>query len=79
MTLTITFEGFLLAAVGGVGLAIFFNRWRVAEYALYGSVGRLDAQSLGLSVPYYDPLEHYNIVKNKWFGLKPPVPPAPDE
>ena len=51
----------------------------VAEYALYGSVGRLDAQSLGLSVPYYDPLEHYNIVKNKWFGLRPPPPPAPDE
>ena len=51
----------------------------VAEYALYGSVGRLDAQSLGLSVPYYDPFEHYNIVKNKWFGLKPPTPPAPDE
>ena len=51
----------------------------VAEYALYGSVGRLDAQSLGLSVPYYDPFEHYNIVKNKWFGLRPPSPPAPDE
>jgi outer membrane protein len=51
----------------------------VAEYALYGSVGRLDAQSLGLSVPYYDPFEHYNIVKNKWFGLRPPTPPAPDE
>jgi outer membrane protein len=51
----------------------------VAEYAIYGSIGRLDAQSLGLSVPYYDPFEHYNIVKNKWFGLKPPVPPAPDE
>jgi outer membrane protein len=51
----------------------------VAEYGLYGSVGRLDAQSLGLSVPYYDPFEHYNIVKNKWFGLRPPPPPAPDE
>jgi outer membrane protein len=51
----------------------------VAEYALCGSVGRLDAQSLGLSVPYDDPLEHCNIVKNKWFGLKPPTPPAPDE
>jgi outer membrane protein len=51
----------------------------VAEYALYGSVGRLDAQSLGLSVPYYDPLEHYDIVKNKWLGLRPPSPPAPDE
>jgi outer membrane protein len=51
----------------------------VAEYTLYASVGRLDAQSLGLSVPYYDPLEHYDRVKNKWFGLKPPPPPAPDE
>lgn len=35
VTLTITFEGFLLAAIGGVGLAIAFNRWRIAEYALY--------------------------------------------
>ncbi len=51
----------------------------VAEYSIYGSIGRLDAQSLGLSVPYYDPLEHYDIVKNKWFGLRPPSPPAPDE
>jgi len=51
----------------------------VAEYSVYSSVGRLDAQSLGLSVPYYDSLEHYNIVKNKWFGLRPPPPPAPDE
>jgi outer membrane protein len=51
----------------------------VAEYAVYASVGRLNAQSLGLSVPYYDPIEHYDIVKNKWFGLRPPPPPAPDE
>ena len=51
----------------------------VAEYAIYASIGRLDAQSLGLSVPYYDPLEHYEIIKNKWFGLRPPAPPAPDE
>jgi outer membrane protein len=51
----------------------------VAEYSLYSSVGRLDAQSLGLSVPYYNPLEHYDTIKNKWFGLKPPPPPAPDE
>ena len=51
----------------------------VAEYSIYASIGRLDAQSLDLSVPYYDPLEHYEIVKNKWFGLRPPPPPAPDE
>jgi len=51
----------------------------VAEYAVYSSVGRLNAQSLGLSVPYYDPIEHFDTVKNKWFGLRPPAPPAPDE
>ena len=51
----------------------------VAEYSVYASIGRLDAQSLGLSVPYYDPFEHYEIIKNKWIGLRPPPPPAPDE
>lgn len=50
----------------------------VAEYGLYAAIGRMDAQTLGLSVPYYDPIEHYDIVKNKWFGLKPPAPPSPD-
>jgi NitT/TauT family transport system permease protein len=35
VTLTLTFEGFLLAAVGGVVLAIAFNQWRLVEYSLY--------------------------------------------
>ena len=35
VTLTITFEGFLLACIGGVALAVTFNQWRVAEFALY--------------------------------------------
>ncbi len=35
VTLTITFEGFVLAAVGGIVLAIAFNQWRVVEYSLY--------------------------------------------
>jgi NitT/TauT family transport system permease protein len=35
VTLTITFEGFLLAGLGGIALAVGFNRWRIAEYALY--------------------------------------------
>ena len=35
VTLTITFEGFLLAAVGGIMLAIAFNQWRLLEYSLY--------------------------------------------
>ncbi|CAM9977907.1 unnamed protein product [Phaeothamnion confervicola] len=35
VTLAITFEGFLLAALGGVAVAVAFNQWRIAEYALY--------------------------------------------
>jgi len=35
VTLTITFEGFLLAVIGGVGLAVLFNQSRLVEYSLY--------------------------------------------
>ena len=61
-----------------IGLVSVLRDRIVAEYGLYAAVGRMDAQTLGLSVPYYDPIEHYDIVKNKWFGLKPPAPPVAD-
>ena len=61
-----------------IGLVSALRDRVVAEYSLYAAIGRMDAQTLGLSVPYYDPLEHYDIVKNKWFGLRPPAPPAAD-
>jgi NitT/TauT family transport system permease protein len=35
VTLITTFEGFLLAAAGGVGLAVLFNQSRFVEYSLY--------------------------------------------
>jgi len=35
VTLVTTFEGFLLAVIGGVGLALLFNLSRVVEYSLY--------------------------------------------
>jgi NitT/TauT family transport system permease protein len=35
VTLTLTFEGFLLAAGGGILLAIAFNQWRLVEYSFY--------------------------------------------
>jgi NitT/TauT family transport system permease protein len=35
VTLTTTFEGLLLALIGGVGLAIVFNQSRILEYSLY--------------------------------------------
>ena len=35
VTLTLTFEGFLLAAIGGTLLAIAFNQWRLVDYSFY--------------------------------------------
>ncbi len=35
VTLITTFEGFLLAAAGGIGLAILFSQSRLIEYSLY--------------------------------------------
>jgi NitT/TauT family transport system permease protein len=34
-TLATTFEGFLLAAAGGIGLAVLFHQSRLVEYSLY--------------------------------------------
>jgi len=62
-----------------IGLVTALRDRVVAEYSLYAATGRMDAQTLGLPVPYYDPIEHYDIVKGKLFGLRPPPPPAPDE
>jgi NitT/TauT family transport system permease protein len=35
VTLATTFEGFALAAIGGIGLAVLFNQSRLIEYSLY--------------------------------------------
>jgi NitT/TauT family transport system permease protein len=35
VTLVTTLEGFLLAAIGGVGLAVLFNQFRLLEFSLY--------------------------------------------
>ena len=35
VTVTTTLEGFLLAAIGGIGLAVLFNQSRLIEYSLY--------------------------------------------
>jgi NitT/TauT family transport system permease protein len=35
VTLATTFEGFVLAAIGGIGLAILFSQSRLIEYSLY--------------------------------------------
>jgi outer membrane protein len=44
----------------------------VASYAIGSAMGRLSPTRLGLNVAAYDPQEHYNAVKNLWFGLNTP-------
>jgi outer membrane protein len=44
----------------------------VASYAILSATGRLSAGRLGLQVAEYQPEEHYNAVKDKWYGLRTP-------
>ena len=44
----------------------------VASYAILSAVGSLSVRSLGLNVREHDPEEHYQAVKDKWFGLRTP-------
>jgi TolC family type I secretion outer membrane protein len=40
----------------------------VAAYQILGSIGQLTARQIGLGVDYYDPIENYGHVRNKWIG-----------
>ena len=44
----------------------------VASYTLLSSVGRLSPQVLGLRVPVYDPIIHYQQVRDAWTGVRTP-------
>lgn len=44
----------------------------VASYAVLQATGRLSAARLGLNVKIHKPEEHYDAVKDKWFGLRTP-------
>ncbi len=42
----------------------------VAGYFLLAAIGRLTAVHIGLPVQIYDPHQHYQKVRNKWWGWK---------
>lgn len=44
----------------------------VASYAILSAIGQLSVKKLGLQVAEYKPAEHYEAVKDKWFGLRTP-------
>jgi outer membrane protein len=43
-----------------------------ASYGVMSATGRLTPDRLGLKVRKHDPEEHYNAVKDMWFGLRTP-------
>jgi outer membrane protein len=45
----------------------------IARYQVLQTVGQLNAKALALNVPLYDPSQHYNAVRNKWWGTGPAV------
>lgn len=44
----------------------------VAAYLLISSIGRLNAERLGVPAQIYNPKEHYQEVRNSWFGIRTP-------
>lgn len=42
----------------------------VASYALLAAMGKLTVRDQGLQVAEYRPEQHYEAVKDKWFGLR---------
>jgi outer membrane protein len=44
----------------------------LATYAILQAMGRLSIERLGLQVARYEPKDHYNDVKDKWYGLRAP-------
>jgi outer membrane protein len=44
----------------------------VASFTLLASVGRLSPVVLGLKIPAYDPMVHYQQVRDSWIGVRTP-------
>jgi outer membrane protein len=52
-----------------VNLATDRRNLMVASYSLLSTIGRLNAQELGVSSLVYDPEAHYGEVRRKWFDI----------
>jgi outer membrane protein len=44
----------------------------LASYTLMGAVGELNLPELGLIIPLYDPMVHYQQVRDAWVGVRTP-------
>ena len=45
----------------------------IARYQVLQAIGRLTAKDLALDVPLYNPTQHYNQIRDKWWGTGPSV------
>ena len=54
-----------------VNLARATRDEEAAELAVLAATGRLTAERIGLHVPHYDPLVHYDATRDRWGGLTP--------
>jgi outer membrane protein len=44
----------------------------VASYTLLAAVGDLNLPKLGINIPLYDPMVHYQQVRDAWTGVRTP-------
>jgi outer membrane protein len=44
----------------------------VASYSLLSAVGNLNLSKLGINIPLYDPMVHYQQVRDAWHGVRTP-------
>jgi outer membrane protein len=44
----------------------------VASYTLLAAVGELNLPKLGINIPLYDPMIHYQQVRDAWIGVRTP-------
>jgi TolC family type I secretion outer membrane protein len=56
-----------------VNLVTAQTNFVIARFQVLQAIGRLNAKDLALNVPLYDPAQHYNEVRNKWWGTGPSV------
>jgi hypothetical protein len=45
----------------------------LCRYALLAGVGELNLPKLGIDVPLYDPMVHYQQVRDAWTGVRTPA------
>jgi outer membrane protein len=44
----------------------------VASYTVLSAVGELNLPKLGINIPLYDPMVHYQQVRDAWIGVRIP-------